>query len=236
MIVCEKYRHIYVAIPKTGSISIHFSLGWGDDIPEPAIYHRGLQDLLGKKPIPFGVDQPQGGAVSTGFCVLDDALVIENAFSEENRQALLKFFKWSIVRNPWARLVSLYKDFTLKRVKQYSAKVAMEKPLFSEFKDFEDFCLNVGNSTWINDVFFRSQVDLLSINGKFAADWWGKFENLENDFHKACELIGIPPCPLLHMNAGSYDNTDYRQYYTPESREAVSKLYQQDVEVFKYVF
>jgi len=199
MIVDNHHKYVFVSIPKTGSISIQFSLGYGHDIPEPNDYHMSLQQIL-----------------------------------DTNKHAI-DFFKFSFVRNPWARILSLYKDFTINRIYQYSAKVKHEKPLFGEFKDFTDFCLNIHTSPWMQDVFLRSQVDFLSYNNQINMSYIGRFENFIQDFHIICNKIGISP-PLLKMNVGKYDNSDYRTYYNDDSKEAIRKLYQRDIEEFKYEF
>jgi hypothetical protein len=154
-----------------------------------------------------------------------------------NHPQCLDYFKFAFVRNPWARLLSLYKDFTLKRVNQYSALVKHDQPLFGEFRDFEDFCLRVKESPWWNDIFLRSQHRLLSVDGNpHIMDFVGRFESLQTDFDEVCKRLNLGPVPLLKMNTGHYDNTAYRQFYSEASRTAVANLYADDIERFNYEF
>lgn len=199
MIVNHDLKYVAVSIPKTGSISVQFSLGFGHDIPEPDDYHMGIAGILAKFP------------------------------------EAASYFKFSFVRNPWARILSLYYDFTIKRKHQYSGKVRVDKPLFSEFKNFEDFCLNVGHSDWMNNVFFRSQTELLSVGGVMCMDFVGRFENLAGDFAAICDRIGVK-ANLLQMNLGEYSNRDYRSQFTPAATAAIGELYRKDVENFNYEF
>ncbi len=143
------------------------------------------------------------------------------------------YFKFAFVRNPWARLASLYHDFTKKRGHQYSALVRHEQPLFHEFADFEDLCLRVRETPWWDDIFFRSQFDLVALNGAVGLDFVGRYENLQGDFDTICKRIGVKR-DLIKMNIGKYDSSSYRQYYTDASRDAVAKLYERDVEEFGY--
>lgn len=196
MIIDNDKKYIYVAIPKTGSISIHFSLGHVD-IPEPPLYHMALSKIL-----------------------------------PDSRYD--NYFKFSFVRNPWSRILSLYKDFTIKRVYQYSGKIRHEKPLFHEFTDFNDFCLRVAETQWINDVFLQSQHAMLSVNGVIACDFVGKYESLETDFNKVCSLLDIN-VQLQKMNVGQYD-LSYRDYYSDASKDAIGNLFYKDVEEFNYEF
>lgn len=200
MIVDHANRYIFVSVPKTGSISCQFSLGYGHDIPEPDLYHAGIAKILADNP---GCDG---------------------------------YFKFAVVRNPWARLISLYHDFTKKRVDQYSAQVKHDKPLLSEFKDFEDLCLRLPESSWYRDVFFRSQVDQLSVGGQFKMDMVGRFESLEADFKRICGRIGLGEVQLQKHNVGACDHTSYRKYYTEAARDAVARLYGCDAEMFGYEF
>lgn len=197
MIVDHAHKYVFVSIPKTGSISIQFSLGYGHDIPEPALYHCSLTKILEQYP------------------------------------EALAYKKCAFVRNPWARLLSLYKDFTLKRGHQYSALVRHDQPLFSEFANFEDFCVRVKDTPWWNDVFLCSQSRLL---GDHELDFIGCFENFQSEFERLCDFLGIGLVPLQQMNLGVYDKTSYRTAYTTTARTAVALAYADDVERFGYEF
>jgi hypothetical protein len=200
MILDHDKKYVYVAIPKTASISVSISLGHGDNIPEPDFYHQGITSVLTTNP------------------------------------EAVTYFKFSFVRNPWARLLSLYNDFTLKRVFQYSEKVQHDKPLFSEFADFNDFCIRLHDSSWMDNIFLRSQAELLSLHGRTVMDYIGRFETLHDDFSVVCSKIGMVGTPLLKHNEGKYDNTSYRPYYTIEAKDAIARLYDLDIEVFGYDF
>lgn len=200
MIINHQHRYVFVAIPKTGSISIQFSLGHQNDIPEPDLYHQSLQEAVSSHP--------------------------------ECRD----YFKFAMVRNPWARLVSLYFDFTKKRVHQYSGLVRHDTPLFSEFSGFEDFCLRVQQTPWWGNVFLRSQVKSLSLDGKVTMNFIGRFENLADDFKTACRLIDLGDVPLQSHNPGVYDKSSYQQYYSDAAKDAVASLYADDIKEFDYEF
>lgn len=198
MILDRERKFIYISVPKTASISIQFSLGFGNNIPEPPLYHQGILTAL------------------------------------QNHPEAAEFKKFSMVRNPWDRILSLYKDFTLKRVYQYSALVRMEQPLFSEFTDFTDFCLRIGESRWMDDIFLQSQSKLLGV-GQVKMDFVGRFESLQDSFSQMCAIIGIT-CPLLRMNEGVYEKGSYRKYYTDAAASAIAQLYAQDIREYGYEF
>lgn len=146
------------------------------------------------------------------------------------------YFKFAFVRNPWSKLVSVYHDFTMQRGHQYSAKKKMDKPLLHEFNDFEDLCLRLKDSEWRDNVFFRPQSTFVTMDNGEVIDYVGKFEDLDDHFREACEMIGYPirsALPMYHV--GKY-NHDYRKHYSSESREAVRQFYQEDLELFDYEF
>lgn len=193
-------KFLFIAVPKTGSISISFSLGQ-TDIPEPDLYHQSIHSAIQKHP------------------------------------ECANYFKFGFVRNPWARILSLYNDFTLKRKYQYSALVKHDKPLFGEFANFEDFCLRVHTTNWINDIFLKSQSELLGVTTDSSLiDYVGRFENLQTDFDRICYMIQCPELRLQSMNIGEYDNKRYKEHYTPAAIDAVARLYATDIKVFKYDF
>jgi chondroitin 4-sulfotransferase 11 len=199
MIIDHDKKYVFIAVPKTGSISIQCSLGYGNDIPEPDLYHQSINQALAE-------------------C-----------------QLCLGYFKFAFVRNPWARLLSLYNDFTIKRIYQYSGLIKHDKPLFSEFENFNDFCIKLHNSPWLQNVFLKTQTELLSINGELKMDFVGRFERLQEDFDIICKTIKIET-KLLKLNVGEYDNTNYRVHYTDEAKNAIEKLYKSDIEMFNYEF
>jgi len=80
----------------------------------------------------------------------------------------------------------------------------------------------------------RSQHATLSnAKGKLCMDFIGKFENLAEDFQKVCGNLNIK-AQLPHLNATKH--RDYRDYYTPSTREFVTKHWKKDIESFEYSF
>ena len=143
---------------------------------------------------------------------------------------------FGFVRNPWSKVVSTYFDFTLRRIYQYSAKVREDKPLLSEFEDFEAFCHELKDSPrWSQDIFFVPQSELLIKEDDNPVDFIGRFENLQEDFNVICDRFGLPRQNLNFRNKGMY-RKDYREYYTNSSRQAISDFYKKDVERFGYEF
>ena len=62
----------------------------------------------------------------------------------------------------------------------------------------------------------------------------GKFENLQSDFNKICEIIGIKKEKLPLIN--NTNKEDYKSYYTEETKKIIQKAYKKDIEMFNYSF
>lgn len=159
------------------------------------------------------------------------------------------FFKFTFVRNPFDRLVSLYCEFRKNRGHKYSGQIVYDKPLLSEFDtdseigSFKNFVNNLEKSPWINDLFFKPQFNYININNKNVMNFIGKFENLNEDWNKIKNKIGYPNSTLnihhpLEPNGklrGSH-HKHYKEYYSKSEIKVVKRIYSKDLEYFNYEF
>ena len=68
-------------------------------------------------------------------------------------------------------------------------------------------------------------------------DFVGKVENIQEDFNKVSDFLGMEHSLLGRKNAmNCRDNEDYRHYYTKETRQIIEKVYQTDIQAFGYEF
>jgi len=126
------------------------------------------------------------------------------------------YFKFSFVRNPWDRLLSFY---LFKKTDRASMKIPDDLSL-------KDFILAANGQTAFNQ---KSYVEGFDENC-----FIGRFENLQDDFDKICDTIGIPKNKLPLTNAT--DHNHYTEYYDNETRRLVSEKYAKDIEYFNYKF
>ncbi|MCG8363032.1 MAG: sulfotransferase family protein [Pseudanabaenales cyanobacterium] len=72
-------------------------------------------------------------------------------------------------------------------------------------------------------------------DGVLVIDFVGRFENLQSDFDRVCDRMGIEQQPLPHKNVMNRKQ-HYTEFYDDESQALVKALYHQDIEYFGYEF
>jgi hypothetical protein len=129
------------------------------------------------------------------------------------------YFKFAFVRNPWDRLVSEY-EFIRRRPDhgRHSKvmKMGFEKYIVYQSKRFDAHQINM----------------LADKDGNLLMDFIGKFENLQDDWNRVTDKLGIENQELTHRKKAGIK--DYNSYYTDESRALVSELWKRDIEAFGY--
>ena len=149
------------------------------------------------------------------------------------------YFLFSFVRNPWSLTVSMYNYLWCSN---YPWPKVWRKthPAFSK----------LSFKKWIKHPYFKTPtllyVDIVKDGGsvgkmcdfisskKNKVDFIGRFENLQEDFNKVCDKIGIPQQELPHTNKTKHKH--YTEYYDDETREIVAEKYAKDIEYFGYEF
>ena len=140
-----------------------------------------------------------------------------------------KAYKFTLVRNPWDKVVSHYEY----RRKRNKTEVATRNVSFSEWvkttygPEKDPFYYN-------NPRAFQAQVEWLKDDeGKISIDFIGKFETIGEDFEQIKSAIGIE-AELPHLNASK--RAGYQSYYDDETREIVAQWFHEDIETFGYYF
>ena len=160
------------------------------------------------------------------------------------------YFKFSIVRNPWARCVSRYFYVQAKSgIRQINYKnstfdefIRSKAPPYNsddERKFFlsSDWAKKSPNLVKLYDKKhpFENQLDWVSdFDGNLLVDFLGKLENLQEDIITICNKIGIPPIKIPHRNKSQHGH--YTEYYTEETSKIVAEKYAKDIEYFGYKF
>jgi len=137
------------------------------------------------------------------------------------------YFKFSFVRNPWDWLVSRYywsRDH--QGLIDYS---------FPEFLDRLETGRELSPGAKWMEAALAPQLDRLTIAGKIAVDFVGRFERLHDDFHRLCLALQLEDPPAL-PHVFKTDHAFYADYYDDRTKALVERLYAADIGAFGYRF
>ena len=192
MFTCDNKRFIFIHVPKTAGSAIHIHLKDSYDLKGGA-REDPIPDLHHKK--------------------IKDILN-ENADYKN-------YFKFCVVRNPFARLLSGYKDFRYQR------------GLINV--DFNEFVCNELIQNFSNDVHFIPQHNFTHINDEVVVDKIVRYENL-NEITNCFEKCGIPFEGLGLHRESQIPNEPYKIYYNNSTIKIVEDFYGKDLELLDYKF
>ena len=188
-----KKKIVFTHIPKTGGLSIQEALG--------LTRIRNIKNLNKDFVIP---DRVTFGHLPIPF--------LERRGIVDSR----KVFKFTFVRNPYDRIVSMYEYYkTTEQGKDYKGS-------------FLHFCRN------IKDFNYKTRMPMYAWTKGVEFDFIGKFENLQEDFDKLCDLLRVERKTLPHINKG--DHKPYKEYYNRESEVIVRRRYEKDFKQFEYEY
>lgn len=217
----EPLRTVFIAIPKTGTTSIRNQLKqdgcfW---IPNPHLSILQVRDTI----YPYYLCKSLGKNRSFPT----QAFPTDQAIREKARQSFESFFKFSIVRNPWARAVSLY--------------FRKEGESVSQKMDFETFCEHhlYASDTCVHPTLQRQQLDwLVDETGRCIMDYVGKLEAMDKAILEIAERTdGRVALAVQHDNKNPRSLAGaYQSLYTARSKKIISQRFEKDIDYFKYSF
>jgi hypothetical protein len=144
-----------------------------------------------------------------------------------------EYFKFTYVRNPFARLVSCYCDkIENQQVSQLVSRVNYGVEFLGTDEGFEKFVEKIVQipEQWA-DNHFRNQYNIVyDDDGKCLVDYIGKIENLPDDYKFLEEDYGLEHLQYYNVKTKG----DYRNYYSTRTAKMVFEYYKRDIETFKY--
>ena len=213
---------IFIAIPKTGTTSVRKQIRqkgipW---IKNPHLNIAQARDLI----------YPH--LLRTTLAKLNDSFPNKNfptddSIRRDSRRLFKRLFKFSAVRNPWARAASLY--------------FRNEGIPMSEKITFDQFCEQhcFASDTCRQPTLHNNQVDwLVDKDGTIIVDYVYKVE----DFNQAIKEIKrktnnkiLLKNQVLNKNENS-KSSSYRDLYSDRTKKLISKRFEKDIDLFKYSF
>lgn len=143
------------------------------------------------------------------------------------------YFKFSFVRNPWDRMVSLKRFGNFYGINFKNNKIDMSN-YFKKFPQIEVDPKSKVHNDKFHPIANAVYLNILNVD----LDFIGRFENINEDFEFVCECIGASTSllPLKNDTAHQSQHKHYTEYYDDETREIVSEKYAKDIKYFGYKF
>ena len=169
--ISEKYKAIFIHIPKTGGTSI-----------KEILKLHGFK-ICNLNP-PDGTDDNK-----TGKYKLGTANRLKRWFTDEKWNS---YFKFCFVRNPYTRMVSNYYFLKLNEVMSFSQFIKFQPNEINNRSSAMRHIIWHSELSQSNHIFNKKGIKMV--------DFIGKLETIQDDFDKICGKIGILSQKLPHVN------------------------------------
>ena len=187
------------------------------------IFKKGERMILRDKKIVF-VHAPRTSGTSIENEILKDKLVPdpEKHLRASQIKTILKedwanYFKFTIVRNPWDRIISMYHQIFHQA---YGIKTG---------KSLEFFLQNYSPAPWEYGIqcsdYADEDMDLII-----------KFEDRQNGLNKLQDLTGLKINHSRKSRSRTREKKDYREYYNEITKKAVENYFSKDIKLYDYSF
>ena len=223
--ISHKYKCIFVHIPKCAGKSIENALGHFDGhTGRGGQDHRSVR-MIESPAISLNVLSSMGNMEEVLRRIRHK---YRRALNPNNKLTVTKgqyrrYFKFTVVRNPWGRAFSWYKNVMRDEIHKQTYGITRELSLTEFLQLYAGKGLLRPQTYWITDF-----------NGEIPFDLIIRFENLASGFREATQLMNIPEMELPHEIKGSIQT--YHEYYDQDSKSLIEKMYSKEIEKFGYVF
>ena len=225
MIISHSHKYIFIKSLKTAGTSIEAALSQHcgkDDMVTPLGDYWFNRDERG--------EWIHSSMNAEGFFQHDPAAEIKRKVAPEIWN---DYFKFSIARNPWDRVVSNFSwearnKPALRPNPRWYHRLGIP---YDEFRETTMVFRKFAAGDWTtNDRFYV-------LDGALCVDFVVRYERLTEDLADVCRRVGLPSVALPHLKAGLRNGGhSYAEYYDEASKAIVAERHHNDIRLFGYKF
>ena len=148
-----------------------------------------------------------------------------------------EYFKFTIVRNPWDRVVStFFHDIKMCKTNPSTRRLQARR-LFKKYgtEGFDKFIQKINIKKFSRDEgsHYRRQLPFLDAEYDYVC----RFENINKDIKFVCDKLGIDFKKFEHKNKSlEREEIHYSEFYSEKSIELIHDAYEKDIEKLNYTF
>ncbi|MCA9835393.1 MAG: sulfotransferase family 2 domain-containing protein [Trueperaceae bacterium] len=214
--ISHHYKCVFIHIPKSAGTSIGTKLGIYASEGKNVQDHRTLKQVMPLGPGALAIYRKE---IARDHYIRFRAKLEGRPFL--TREQYQNYFKFTFVRNPWARVHSWYRN------------------VLNDANHLRDYQVPADASL---DWFIKNRLYTVQPQLEFIRDWdgtipldfIGRFENLHEDFSYVCQKLGISDYTLPErVRIGT---PLYVPEYTEENIDIVAKAFREEIEHFDFKF
>jgi hypothetical protein len=154
-------------------------------------------------------------------------LLARQVRSEVGLEIFNSFYKFTIVRNPWDRIVS---QFAYMQARPDLMDFIGMQP-DTEFKAYLGLIQKKQHVQWMPQTDF-----ILDQDGTLLVDKIGRLESIEKDSNEVFDILGVCREQDKNFHANRSERKSIDHYYDQESVEMVGEIYSSDINYLNYSF